>query len=135
MENEVINLKDVWFKYNGLTALEGVNLSVKEGDFLGIIGPNGGGKTTLLKIVLGLIKPERGVVKVLGGNPEKTRKNIGYVPQYPVLDRDFPASVWDVALMGRLGHTGFFRKYTHEDKEITADVLDKVEMYNLNRDR
>ena len=63
---EVISLKDVWVKYDKLTVLEDVNLTVNEGDFLGIIGPNGGGKSTLLKVILGLIKPQKGEAKVLG---------------------------------------------------------------------
>lgn len=133
MAGEVINLEDVWVDYDGLVALEGVNLSVEEGDFLGIIGPNGGGKTTLFKVILGLIKPSRGSVSVWGDSPERARGFIGYAPQYPLLDRDFPASVWDVALMGRLGNTGRFKRYTHKDKEITADALNKVEMFTLKQ--
>ena len=131
MSSEVIRLEDVWVHYDSLTALEGVNLSVKEGDFLGIIGPNGGGKTTLLKVILGLVKPSRGKVIVMGNSPERARKFIGYIPQYSPFDRDFPASVWDVVLMGRLGHRGRFKRYTPEDKRIAAEALRKVEMFDL----
>jgi len=134
MSDEVICLENVWVHYDGLTALEGVNLSVKKGDFLGIIGPNGGGKTTLLKVILGLTKPSRGKVSVLGEPPERARRFIGYVPQYSPFTRDFPASVWDVVLMGRLGHRGRFKRYTDEDKQIAAEALRKVEMFGL-RDR
>lgn len=134
MSNEVIHLEDVWVHYDGLTALEGVSLSVRAGDFLGIIGPNGGGKTTLLKVILGLIKPSRGKVKVLGETPERARKFIGYVPQHSPFTRDFPASVWDVVLMGRLGHRGRFKRYTDEDKQVAVEALKKVEIFDL-RDR
>ncbi|MCD6528861.1 ATP-binding cassette domain-containing protein, partial [Candidatus Bathyarchaeota archaeon] len=73
MSDEVIKLENVWVRYGNLTVLEDVNLTVFRGDFLGIIGPNGGGKTTLLKVILGLIKPSRGRVTVLGGSPESKR--------------------------------------------------------------
>jgi len=69
--NEVIRLEDVWVRYGDIVVLEGINLSVYEHDFLGIIGPNGGGKTTLLKVILGLVKPVRGRVTVLGDTPER----------------------------------------------------------------
>ena len=77
--NPVIELKDIWVHYEDKSILEGINLIVKENDFLGIIGPNGGGKTTLLKVVLGLIKPNKGEVKIFGDHPKKTRNHIGYV--------------------------------------------------------
>ena len=131
---EAVRLEDVWVHYDHLTVLEGINLSIKQCDFLGIIGPNGGGKTTLLKVLLGLVRPSRGKVSVLGGSPEEKRKFIGYVPQHSLFDREFPVSVWDVTLMGRLGYTGCFKRYSGEDKRIAADTLKKVEMFDL-RDR
>jgi zinc transport system ATP-binding protein len=114
--------------YDGVLALEGVNLSINQEDFLGIIGPNGGGKTTLLKVILGLVKPSQGKVMVLGGTPERSRKQIGYVPQHSLFDRDFPASVWDMVLMGRAGHAGLFRAYSKEDEEIALSALEMVGM-------
>jgi len=129
--DEVIHLEDVWVRYDEQVVLEEVNLSVEAHDFLGIIGPNGGGKTTLLKVILGLVKPSRGKVTVLGGSPEESRRFVGYVPQYTRFDREFPVSVWDVALMGRLGQRGRFRKYTAEDKRIAAEALERVEMLDL----
>ena len=128
---EIASLKDVWTDYDGVTALEGVTLSLHEHDFLGIIGPNGGGKTTLIKVMLGLVKPCRGEVRVLGDIPGKQRKSIGYIPQYSLFDRDFPVSVWDVALMGRLGRARRFRKYADADKEATLGALETVGMVDL----
>lgn len=131
---EVVKLEDVWVQYNGIPVLEGINLSVLQDDFLGIIGPNGGGKTTLLKVILGLTKPARGRVTVLGKEPEKSRNKIGYVPQHNLFDRSFPVDVGDVVLMGRYGRTGLFRRYDHEDRGRTQEALQTVGMLD-HKDR
>ncbi len=128
---EVVRLEDVWVRFDGVAILEGIDLSVYQNDFLGIIGPNGGGKTTLLKVVLGLIRPNQGKVTVLGSAPEKGRRFVGYIPQYSLFDRDFPASVWDVVLMGRLGQAGRFRRYSEEDKKAARTALEMVEMLDF----
>lgn len=127
----IVQLENVWVYYDGIPALEKVNLSIAELDFLGIIGPNGSGKTTLLKVILGLIKPSRGTVRILGNTPQKARKFIGYVPQSAQYDRSFPVSVHDVVLMGRLTKRRSFRRYTEEDRKIAADALKRVEMFDL----
>jgi zinc transport system ATP-binding protein len=127
-KSEVIRLEDVWVQYDGLPVLEAISLSLHERDFLGIIGPNGGGKTTLLKVLLGLIQPSRGQVRIFGRSPEEGRRFIGYVPQYTKFDHDFPISVWDVAMMGRLVQRGLFRRYTREDKRVVAEALRQVDM-------
>ena len=125
---ELVRLEDVWVYYDGVPVLEGINLSVKSNDFLGLIGPNGGGKTTLLKVILGLMKPSRGKVTVMGQSPEKGRKFIGYISQFNLFDRDFPISVFDVVLMGRYSKTGLFHRYSEEDKRTAIEVLKAVEM-------
>ncbi|MCL0041309.1 ABC transporter ATP-binding protein [Dehalococcoidia bacterium] len=127
---EVVRLEDVSAYYDGVPVLEGINLSIYQDDFLGIIGPNGGGKTTLLKVILGLVKPGHGKVSVFGDTPEKGRKCIGYVSQYSLFDRNFPASVWDVVIMGRLGKTGPFRNYTKQDREATLRALEAMEIFD-----
>lgn len=127
-DKEVVKLEGVWVQYNGVPILEGINLAIEQDDFLGIIGPNGGGKTTLLKVILGLISPSHGKVSVLGKPPEKSRGNIGYVPQHNLFDRDFPINVWDVVLMGRYGKSGLFRRYSSEDRRATQDALQTVGM-------
>jgi zinc transport system ATP-binding protein len=129
-DKEVVKLEDVWVQYNGVPVLEGINLAIEQDDFLGIIGPNGGGKTTLLKVILGLISPGRGKVSVLGKPPEKSRSKIGYVPQHNLFDRDFPISIRDVVLMGRYGKSGLFRRYNSEDRRATQDALQTVGMLN-----
>lgn len=124
-------MEDVWVHFDGVPALEEVDLSIQQYDFLGIIGPNGGGKTTLLKVILGLLKPSRGKVTVFGHTPEKGREFVGYVPQYSLFDRDFPVSVWDVVLMGRLKHKNPFRGYSEADKKLAHDSLETIEMLDF----
>ncbi|MFH1640024.1 MAG: ATP-binding cassette domain-containing protein [Chloroflexota bacterium] len=108
---EIVRLEDVWVSYDSSPVLEAINFSVKQGDFTGIIGPNGGGKTTLLRVMLGLVKPGRGNVTVMGSPPEEGRKQVGYVAQHSLFDSDFPVSVREVVLMGRLGRAGLFKHY------------------------
>ncbi|KXS43353.1 MAG: ABC transporter, ATPase subunit [Methanolobus sp. T82-4] len=128
---EVIDLKDIWVSYDDVSVLEAVDLTVEDKDFLAIIGPNGGGKSTLLKVILGLIKPDRGSVKLLGGNPKKTRKYVGYVPQYISSNLEFPITVWEVVLMGRLSHKGPFRSFNEEDKKAAEEALNTVGMLDF----
>ncbi|WP_094226879.1 metal ABC transporter ATP-binding protein [Methanolobus psychrotolerans] len=128
---DVINLKDIWVSYDGVSVLESVNLTVKDKDFLAIIGPNGGGKSTLLKVILGLIKPDRGSVKLLGEKPKDMRRYVGYVPQYNSSNLDFPITVCDVVLMGRLSHKGPFQKYNKEDHKAAREALETVGMFEF----
>lgn len=127
---EIVKLEDVWLYFDNMPVLEGINLSIKDRDFLGIIGPNGGGKTCLLKLILGLLKPSRGEITVFGHTPERSRKSVGYVPQYSLFDRDFPINVLDVVLMGRVGQMKRFRRYSEEDKKLAYEALETVEMHD-----
>lgn len=95
-------------------------------DFLAIIGPNGGGKSTLLKIIMGLIKPEKGKVTVFGVSPEKSRNKIGYLPQFTHLESDFPINVFDTVMMGR--YNGIFRDYDSKDEKFVIQSLKEVKM-------
>ena len=126
--NSIIELKDIWVHFDGKIILEEINLIIEEHDFLGIIGPNGGGKTTLLKVILGLIRPSRGEVKIFGDAPQKHRGLIGYVPQIRQFDLDFPISVWDVVSTGRLGKNKLFKSFEKKDKEIVERTLEEVGM-------
>lgn len=128
---EVISAQHLWAGYDNKPVLEDINLSVEELDFIGLIGPNGGGKTTLLKVLLGLLPPTRGEVCVLGKSVKKGRQYIGYVPQSVEFDRDFPISVWDVARMGRLGKRRLLQRYTAEDDEVVAGALRSVDMLDF----
>jgi zinc transport system ATP-binding protein len=90
------------YSYGSVPTLSGIDLQVAEGEFLGIVGPNAGGKSTLLKLILGLLQPQSGAVKVLGRTPSAASKLLGYVPQYPSFLRDFPITVEQVVQLGRL---------------------------------
>jgi zinc transport system ATP-binding protein len=130
MAKTVIEIKDLFVKLDGVTVLENVNLTVNEYDFLGIIGPNGGGKTTLLRVLLGLVKPVRGKIKIMGESAEKNRHLLGYVPQYAVFDRNFPISVEEVVMSARLARKQG-RRFSHEDYKIAVAALERVEMLSL----
>jgi zinc transport system ATP-binding protein len=127
----VIEVKEVSFSYNGGPALRGANLTVYERELVSIVGPNGGGKTTLLKIILGLLKPEAGEVWVLGEAPERTRQRVGYVPQTLHYDRAFPVTVMEVVLMGRLGRKGlrgWLGWRERADREAALRALSAVDL-------
>jgi zinc transport system ATP-binding protein len=127
-EKEIVKFKNVWAYYNHHPALQDINLTIHEKDFLGIIGPNGGGKTTLLKIMLGLLKPRRGTVTVLGKSPYESRSLIGYVPQKSYFDKNFPIDVWQVTLMGLYSQTGLFHRYSPKAKKKAEEALERVSM-------
>ncbi len=127
----IINLDDVSFSYSNIPVVRNINLAVREGEFLGVIGPNAGGKSTLLKLILGLLQPDAGKITVFGKRPEKGRSRIGYVPQHPVFSRDFPINVRDAVLLGRLGETRWYGGYTQEDREIAINALKAVEIDNI----
>lgn len=128
----IIELKDVSFSYDiGPPALEHVTLAVEEGEFLGLVGPNGGGKSTLLKLVLGLLRPGSGEVHVAGHEPQAARKLIGYVPQYARFARDFPISVEETVLLGRLGATRLLGGYRAADREVAHRVMKETEVLDL----
>jgi len=93
----------VSFSYGRHPVLRDVDLDIARGDFVSVIGPNGGGKSTLLKLILGLLEPDAGRVTVLGKRPDRARLQVGSLPQYAHVDPQFPVTALDVALMGRLG--------------------------------
>ncbi len=101
--NPVIDIDGLNFSYGSVPTLSGIDLQVAEGEFLGIVGPNAGGKSTLLKLILGLLQPQSGSIKVLGQAPCAASHLLGYVPQYPSFPRDFPITVEQVVQLGRLG--------------------------------
>ncbi len=130
MSAEVIRLDGVTVRYDGETALEDVQLRVQAGDYLAVVGPNGGGKTTLLRTVLGLVRPHRGQVQVLGGTAQKARGRIGYVPQFARFDRDFPVSVGEVVRLGRVGRS-LLPWRRAEERAMAERALARVGMAEL----
>ncbi|MCK5350109.1 MAG: ATP-binding cassette domain-containing protein, partial [Desulfobacula sp.] len=127
MQNDhQIILNNISFAYKQRNVLENVDLVIKKGEFASIVGPNGGGKTTLLKLILGLIKPDKGVIRIFGKSPDKVRQQMGYMPQYAHLDMDFPATVMDVVLMGRLAKSNLW--FSKKDKVEVLTAIDEVGM-------
>jgi zinc transport system ATP-binding protein len=130
-----IEVKQVSFAYGEVSVLKGVNLAVSEGEFLGIVGPNAGGKSTLLKLILGLLEPQQGEIRVFGQPPRKARKLMGYVPQHPAFSRDFPVTVEQVVLMGRLGISRLLGGYSRRDRQVAQRVMREAEVSELARRR
>lgn len=132
-EKPLISVRNVTFGYGREVVLDHVDLAIHDHDFLAIIGPNGGGKTTLLKVILGLLRPWSGevVFNLPGG---RSHGRLGYVPQFSTFDKNFPLRVSDVVLMGRLGARNLLRRYTREDRAAAAGALEKLGLADLARE-
>lgn len=131
MSAPAIELRGVSFAYGEIPVLEDVDLVVEARDYLALLGPNGGGKTTLLRLVLGLLRPSRGCVRVLGEAPERARGRVGYVPQRVRFDLDFPIRVIDVVRMGRLRRSRMLRPLAAGDRAAADHALATVEISDL----
>lgn len=149
----MIRLENVTYSYNAdrKPALENVNLTIPRGEFASIVGPNGGGKTTLVRLILGVLSPQTGTVSLFGEAPEKARLRVGYTPQQARVDFKFPISVLDVVLAGRFGtrrlrqaseKQGFSRflksvndrlffRFNAEDREKALAALERMEIADL----
>ena len=128
-----IEISDLWFSYEARPVLRGVNVRINPGEQVCMVGPNGGGKTTLLKLILGLLKPDRGQVRVFGGTPGEGRRHVGYTPQHAAFDPQFPVSAADVVLMGRLGRTGLWGPYRRDDRRAADLALGEVGLAELRK--
>ncbi len=124
----IVCFHDVSFAYDGAPVLEDVNLAIASGESISIIGPNGGGKTTLLRLMLGLLTPGRGEVRVFDRAPVEARRRIGYMPQHARLDPQFPVSVLDVVLMGRLGRSVRIGPYGRANHAAAMVALNRVDL-------
>ena len=121
----IVSLKNVTVKYGSYTAIESANLEIFEGDFIGIIGPNGGGKTTLIKAILGSV-PYSGEITLSPTLFDNGRRLIGYLPQQTTFDRQFPISVIEVVLSGLQSQKGFSRRYKTEERNKALQLLDNM---------
>ncbi|MFP4349750.1 MAG: metal ABC transporter ATP-binding protein [Desulfococcaceae bacterium] len=127
-QHPIVEIENVSFAYNGETVLRNVNLRVLPRDFIAVIGPNGGGKTTLLKLILGLLKPDRGRIRVNGESPHKASSSIGYVPQDVHINRRFPITALDVVLMGKLDPKKRWSRRSASNRQDAMTALDRLGM-------
>ncbi len=128
--NTAVNIKNITCWYGKNKALSDVTLTVQKGDYLGIMGPNGGGKSTLLKSILGFVKPQSGTIEIYGEKlSAKTKNFLGYVPQFTYIDRKFPISVKEVIYSGQL--KGFLHPFYHARSENGEKALFQLERLGI----
>jgi len=131
---KAIEINNLIIKLNGREVLKNINLSLNEGQFIGIVGPNGGGKTTLLRAILGLMKPTSGEIRIFGRPPEEVLKTgcmFGYLPQILKVKPDFPIRVIDVVMMGRYGRVGILRWPGEKDRKKAIEYLSMMGVEEL----
>ena len=124
----IVEIEDVAFAYGDDDILAGVNLVVRHGDFTAMIGPNGGGKTTLLKLILGLLQPNTGIIRVNGQSARKASTIIGYVPQDVHINRSFPITAIDVVLMGKLDPKKRWARKSASNRKEALATLERLGM-------
>ncbi len=135
MNRYAVEIKNLYFAYDSQTVLEEINVNVQKGDFLAIIGPNGGGKSTLLKLMMGILEPTKGVVRLFGKPPQESDSVIGYVPQETGHNIDFPVTVLDIVLMGVLRKRNIFGRYDSVLRKRAIEVLGMVGMERFSKKR
>ena len=128
-----IRLHQVSFRYGARPILENIDLELKDREFLGIVGPNGGGKSTLLKLILGLLKPASGQIEVFGTSPRQARHLLGYVPQFATFDSAFPITVRDTVLQGRFGCATSRWRYTAADRAAAEQAMARTDILDLQQ--
>jgi len=132
MTQPVIEISDLSYSYGNDRVLDGVNLNVTKGEFLALLGPNGGGKTTLLKLMLGLLDAETGTIRILGKRPGQVKRRIGYVPQTTSFNPGFPITVEQVTLLG-ITRSRFSpgSRYTKAQRQLAMDALNSVDIAEI----
>ncbi|MBD3808330.1 MAG: ABC transporter ATP-binding protein, partial [Epsilonproteobacteria bacterium] len=128
MSKKILEIKNLTFNYDSINVLENINLSLNEKDFLAIIGPNGGGKSTLLKLILGILQTKIGNIAINGQNPAQQLSHIGYVPQNTNINTSFPIKVIEVVLMGHISGKKPFFGYSNAEKACAMGALSQVGM-------
>jgi len=125
---KIIEFKNVSFNYDNSPTLVDINFSIESNDFVAIVGPNGGGKSTLLKLILGQILPSKGSIKVFGDKNHKSLERIGYVPQFTTHQHDFPLKLIDMVLQSKLRNKSFFVRYSQKDKLRAKEILEMLKI-------
>jgi len=131
MSSPAIEISNVSFSYPQVQVLRDINLTLHGDEFLGIVGPNGGGKSTLLKLMLGLLEPDAGEIRILGRTPQHARPLLGYVPQFATFDSKFPIKVRDTVMQGRFGTRTHQLFYTRTDRLKTAEAMERTDILDL----
>ncbi len=131
----VIEIENLSFSYGQAAVLEDINLSIVKEEFFGLIGPNAGGKSTLLKLILGLLAPDQGKISIFNKMPGEARTRIGYVPQYPSYTNNFPISVEDVVALGRIGITSGIGGFSQVDMQFVQKAMSAVEIEDIAKRR
>lgn len=132
MSNAIINIRNLGVRYDSVTAIEHATLDIYEDDFLGIIGPNGGGKSSLVKAIMGII-PYNGSIEYHPSICRKGKPHIGYLPQISSFDKAFPISVREVVLSGLQSEHSIFSPYSKQDKRRVDEVLEQASLADLAR--
>lgn len=127
-----LEINHLTVSYTQKPVLWSVDLEVPQGKIVGVVGPNGAGKSTLLKAIMNIIPVSSGRVKIFGEDLDQVRSRVSYVPQRESVDWDFPASVFDVVMMGRYGKLGLFKRPDKKDRDAVMDCLDKVGMVGFS---
>lgn len=130
-ENPIVDVHNLTVSYNNKPVLWNIDLTLPKGSLVGIIGPNGAGKSTLIKTMMDIVPSSSGSVKLFGEKLAKVRQKVAYVPQRESVDWDFPASVYDIVMMGRYGKMGLFNRPRKADEEVVMDSLRKVALLPL----
>lgn len=133
-ENKIIELKNIWKQYDNRCILENINLSIYKNDFIAITGPNGGGKTTLLKIILKLLNPTKGEVIYWKDGILSNNLKMGYLPQKNMIDSRFPISVREVIASGLLGGMKLFKSFTAEENEKINHIISEMGIDHLGEE-
>lgn len=131
MKHTIIQLSDISAGYGAKTVLRDISLQVYEKDFLGIIGPNGGGKTTLIKLILGLLTPQSGTIRFFRNGNEVKELTMGYLPQYSSIDKKFPISVYDVILSGLSKQKTLLRSFSREQYDLVREIIIRMGLEGL----
>ena len=128
----VMAVRDLSSGYNGDRAIQHITFDVYEGERVGIVGPNGAGKSTLFKAIVGLL-PHQGTISIRGATCQQSHAMVGYVPQHEAIDWKFPATVWDVVMMGRARQIGYVLPPRKRDREAVHQALERVGMWELRK--
>jgi len=131
--NKIIEIEHLFASYDRKIVLRDVNLNVYERDFLGIIGSNGGGKTTLIKLILGLLKPDSGDIRFFRDGKPVNNMSMGYLPQYSAIDKKFPISVYDVILSGLSRKKSLISKFSDEHHAQVAEIITRMELHGFEQ--